>query len=688
MPCDSWPSDIRRAGRTQQAQCRPLGYTRPVQKLSLTILAVLTAACTRVETIVPDGLIHPECSADAWIEVVPLDIWGRTVTDASITGSTTGEQQPILVNEDMAWEIAVDGLIGASLTATWSGGRETSALTVTATGATATAVSMDVLNVDERGCMVFTVFVGLDHPWFAASSRAPDANNKVTLLMDGEEQWRAFYEDLTTRPDPIRVHQSTWWWMSSFELIRDEDHADLTPEERQASTMMALLRQRPGYNRVLVARFAENLAPGMAYLNTDQVLRDRGREPDDDFEVMLQGNPVLAPFQGEYSVPTRPFSFVKRVRANPMHAWRTFHEPVGQVQAPLVAIEAASYHQKAAAIDGAVAYVSGMNVKSTDWDTNDHRLFDHKRMRFEATEQERLAVKKRLAMPDQGPRKDYGVRIEGPTARDVDDVLRVRWEHGLQTGAMFSEGATSYELLPPAEGTGTVTAQVVATMPDPLSERGILETLLKASRQATDLIYIEDQYWRAPILQDAIAAALDENPDLHMVVITKPVPIADGGKKYTVLGDDFYRNNYPDRYLVLQLKVFDRRDNEVFFQNMDVHSKIQIVDDVYLCVGSANKNNRGLLYEGELNVAVHDPNFVTAARNRILINLVGENNAAAVVGRTGREVFAFLRSLATANAAVEASLIADPAAEGEPSGFVYPLAFEPGWLLEVGPDVF
>ncbi len=654
-------------------------HRQAVVLVGLAALFAAAAGCTTTELVVPEGLIHPECAAESRIELVVLDVWGRTVTQPTVVGFSSGQRTLLVEDETMTWTVGVDGFVTTDVTAVWDGGEGAGALTASATDGAAVAVSLDVLNVEGRGCRVYTLFVGVDHPWYASSGRAPRAGNDVRLLMDGEEYWAAVYEDLANpKGDAIRVHQTTWWWMSDFELIRPEGHEQMSPGERWPNTMLSLLEQRGGYNRLLVARFAENTAPGMAYLNTDPLLRERGTDPDDEFEVMLQGNPVAAPLQAPYEAPEVPFSFVARVRGNPMHEWRHFHEPVATLEAPLATLEAASYHQKALIVDDYVAYVSGMNVKSTDWDTNDHRLFDSRRMRFQATQAEREAVQKREALPDLGPRKDYGIRVEGPAARDLDDILRVRWEHGLSTGAMFEGDSTPYELLEPAPIAGDVTAQIVTTMPDPVQERSILETLIKASANATDFIYIEDQYFRAPILHDAIDLAMEAHPDLHLVVVTKPVAFT----------DQAYRDAFPDRYLLLQLFNFDREGETVYFQGMDTHSKLLIVDDVYLSVGSANKNNRGLLYEGELNVAVHDPAFVKPARDRVLANLVSDEKADEVMGRTGREIHDALKALAESNAAIEELLLEDPDAEATPTGFVYPLEIEPGWLLEVGPDVF
>ena len=47
------------------------------------------------------------------------------------------------------------------------------------------------------------------------------------------------------------------------------------------------------------------------------------------------------------------------------------------------------------------------------------------------------------------------------------------------------------------------------------------------------------------------------------------------------------------------------------------------MDDRFLSVGSANKNNRGLIYEGEMSLAVHDASWVRDARRCILANMLG-----------------------------------------------------------------
>ena len=104
-----------------------------------------------------------------------------------------------------------------------------------------------------------------------------------------------------------------------------------------------------------------------------------------------------------------------------------------------------------------------------------------------------------------------------------------------------------------------------------------------------------------------------------------------------------------------------------------------IVDDIFMSVGSANKNNRGMVYEAEMNVAILDA-AVGPWRKRILANLIGGEANADVAGW-----FDQLRSLARTNDDV----VRSNGVGAAPRGFVYGLSFGPEAackLQSVGPD--
>ena len=238
-----------------------------------------------------------------------------------------------------------------------------------------------------------------------------------------------------------------------------------------------------------------------------------------------------------------------------------------------------------------------MNTKSTDWDTVDHLVYDERRMYFDSDEDARADVMAGLELPDLGPRKDYGMRIDGPAAADVEELIASRWNTAIDDGELYSENAT--ELVtdaPSAEPDDGVMVQVVATMPEPWAEMAIGETHGRAFQQASHYIYIEDQYFRAPMMNDLIIDRMYAEPDLVLIVITKDVSDWDGGAEYTWESDATFRDLFPDRYLLLQLRSVALltdpdawfTEAEVVTSDIDTHSKIRLVDDTYLSVGSCN----------------------------------------------------------------------------------------------------
>jgi len=457
---------------------------------------------------------------------------------------------------------------------------------------------------------------------------------------------------------------------------------------------------------VLLNRFWDENSDWSEYLNADSELREKADGRGDDFEVILQGNPTEVPIFDEYQGEAADFDFGQRVLANPRYADRDVRTQ--PVSAPVsISIQVASFHQKALVVDGDVAWVGGMNVKASDWDTHDHRIYEPRRMDYDASSSDRQDVADGLSQPDHGPRKDYSLRVEGPAARDVEDISWERWEAAIDGNDLYAENATRFDLDPvPDEPADGVLAQAITTLPPPWAEMSLQESHAKSILQAQNYIFIEDQYFRAPLMVEHLVQALDANPDLVLIVVTKPVSDLDGGAKYTYLADATLRNRYPDRYLMVQLRSSDLYTDvgtfwdtvEVVTLDMDTHSKIRIVDDRYLSVGSCNFNNRGYKYEGELDIAVLDTATATSARQDILQDLVGDLWAD-MLSDDGRNNLDVLALAAEDNDQVltwwedfGSDLSVDSAisqwASYQPSGFVYPLEISGDYLFDVGPDAF
>ncbi|MCC7540727.1 MAG: hypothetical protein IT379_31210, partial [Deltaproteobacteria bacterium] len=575
----------------------------------------------------------PPPGAVALLEIHALDIWGQALPRDETSLAVSFGFAPV---EAAGWHVAQVPLFDAGsyeielsatehetlVTSVYFDGSADLAGAVARPGPEAeghgVALRHEMRTIDGRALPVHVLYLGLRHRWFAPGGRPARRGNFVSLLMDGEEAWAAADADLRFASSQVLL--STWWWESNFELVRDPfTHATLTSSERHANTILGILESSFAETRILVGQFWGQDSI-LSWLSKDAALRAYAETPDDGFEMMGMANET----EGSFFFEVDPVYFVDRVRdIDPFAAGATFDdEPAIASRVPPhavdlsmwpigVSVQVASYHQKFLVVDGSVAYVGGMNLRRVDWDTSDHLVFEPRRMLFDRTVDERDAVAAHEELPDTGPRKDYQIRIEGPAAQDVADVFHERWEEQRSRGVDYSENATPFTV-DRAIGAipGGVQVQVTATLPDPFWEHDIAETWFAAVENANRYIFIEDQYFRIPMLTEAIAARMAAVPDLRLVVITKPISTNDPGCAWTHRTDTDLASRFPDRYVTLQLRAFDTQvtfgfdETDAIFQDMDVHSKLLIVDDVFLSVGSANKNNRGIVYEGELNVAV------------------------------------------------------------------------------------
>jgi phosphatidylserine/phosphatidylglycerophosphate/cardiolipin synthase-like enzyme len=666
----------------------------------LLVLAVATSACSAAEPGPEDNPVPPlPDDAVAVLEIYPLDLWAQPLPGDAVLEVERDGVPVETIGAPIAY-VPLDEAGGyrirltapdhdpLEVTLSFDGSAELDAILLGAKPAGhGVSASHEMRDVEgEQGALpVHTLYLGLRHQWFSAEGRPARRGNRVDFMMDGEEAWGAVADAISAADESVLL--ASWWFESDFELVRDP------AGPVAADTIMGRLEASDATKRVLIGQFVsqDGLLSGV---NADQPLHDHGAAAGDDFEFMGQANPSTGMLR--FEIPG--FEFGDRVRAaHPESADRGFDaeamiestiapRDVDLTDWPIdVEVAHASWHQKFVVADD-VAFVGGMNVKDTDWDTSAHLIDDPRRRGL-------------------GPRKDYMVRIDGPAVQDVAEVFQARWDLTRSEGADYSELASSFEVERDlAEHGDGIQVQVTATMPDPLWEHAIAESWLNAIAHAEHYIFIEDQYWRAPLLTEAILARMAEVPALRLVVFTKPVSEwTDPGCAWTHRTDTQLEAALGDRYLLLQLRSFGTEvtwgwdETEARYADIDVHSKLLIVDDTFLSIGSANKNNRGMIYEGELNLAVVDRDWVRAARRRILAAILPPGTPAT------DEVSAWWSQLITA-AAWNQSVRAAWDAEGDdisldgaplpamytPRGFVYDLDFrtvDDCLMEDVGPDM-
>jgi len=569
----------------------------------------------------------------------------------------------------------------------------------------------------------YRLWTGLPHHYFAPTGFPARHGTHVTLLDNGDEAWGMLAADMTLVQDHLLM--TSWWWSSFMEIVRDPaTHPWLNTEQRWENTIMGQLESLYGTQRKIMINQFLTQDGFFSQYNVDDALISKAETPGDNFEYMGIANPVAGAF---WATPLA-IDFVDRLQQAlgdtsldetliDSAGLPPFSPPIwvdttalplgaGALQVPI-----ASWHQKLVMLDGDVAYVGGMNAVETDWDRGTHRVYDALRMDFDASVSAREAVLLKEAYPDHAPAKDYMVRLEGPLASDVESVFTALWQFQLDQDVLYADLSTPvvpHPLPEPlADDPNVVQAQLLFTVPEPFGEYSVFESLSRSIARANQYIFIEDQYFRSTVLRAAIETRMQAVPGLRLIVVTNPISEwSDPGCWQTHLEYEALNQQFPTRVALFRLMSFDAVDTQCVlcidevlgtFMEHYLHSKLVLIDDVYVQVGSANHNNRSMLYDAELSVAVTDAKWARKTREQVSSRLLGsahEDNMSVT------QWWSTLKTTAAENQGVYelwSNVGFDLDQDGAPipsswipRGFLYPLSFNPPsyCLIEgVGPDV-
>ncbi len=173
---------------------------------------------------------------------------------------------------------------------------------------------------------------------------------------------------------------------------------------------------------------------------------------------------------------------------------------------------------------------------------------------------------------------------------------------------------------PEVEG-GSVELQVVRTVPEkiydflPGGDFRILEAYTRALRSARRLVYLESQFlWSAQVIE-ILSAKLRRPPteEFRVVVLlpAKPNNGADStrGQLATLIRAD----DGAGRFLACTLSARTGSLTGPLY----VHSKIAVVDDAWMTVGSANLNEHSFFNDTEMNIITCNPGVARETRLRL-----------------------------------------------------------------------
>ncbi|KAK1935173.1 Phospholipase D A [Phytophthora citrophthora] len=258
-----------------------------------------------------------------------------------------------------------------------------------------------------------------------------------------------------------------------------------------------------------------------------------------------------------------------------------------------------------------VAYVGGIDLANDRWDTIYHNA---------------TAIRDagHITFREKGW-MDGHIRIHGPAAKDVANNFLDRWNsahlpcQGLDDDLLDFKNP-KYDSLPPLSYAssnttaklGKQSVQIVRTFSclyehyeefAPRGETSLFQAHIKAVKNARNYIYIEDQYFiLVPELLDAIMEVMPKIQRLIVIANEETGPFTNAGYiKYLYQMVQPIRAQFPNK-----IKIYTTKPDRKIY----IHSKIMLIDDVYLTIGSANWNRRSMTSDSELNANVVDTETV------------------------------------------------------------------------------
>jgi phosphatidylserine/phosphatidylglycerophosphate/cardiolipin synthase-like enzyme/membrane protein DedA with SNARE-associated domain len=278
---------------------------------------------------------------------------------------------------------------------------------------------------------------------------------------------------------------------------------------------------------------------------------------------------------------------------------------------------AASQHQKVITVDDTLAFVGGFDLSKWRWDSRAHDPDDPRRID-----------------PDGAPYPpfhDIQALVDGDAARDLARLALARWTRA--TGERL-------ELLdcrdrppwpdcvePQFRDLPVAISRTLPAHEEQLEVREIERLLLDAIAAARRFVYIENQYLTSGLIAKALERRLEEadGPELLLLLPRQTGAWLEQKTMDVLRARLVQRLRRADRHGHLRV-CFPHRAGLDQRHCLSLHSKLMIVDDHLLTVGSANLSNRSMGLDSECNVALEARDAATAAAiARLRADLLAEH---------------------------------------------------------------
>ena len=279
-------------------------------------------------------------------------------------------------------------------------------------------------------------------------------------------------------------------------------------------------------------------------------------------------------------------------------------------------------HQKIVVIDDTVAFIGGIDFTVRRWDTPEHAAEDPRR------------VAHGKPYP---PFHDLMVALDGEAARQLASLTRERWlaATGQKMKPVTFRGISDNDPWPASfppdlQGVEVGIARTAPPRAEQPAVREVEKLYLDMIAAARNTLYIENQYFTAPRIAAALEKRLAE-PDGPEIVVVLRLLSHGWLEEHTM--------HVLRTRLIERLRKADRHGRfHVYYPHVpglpegccvDVHSKMMVVDDRVLRIGSSNLCNRSLGLDTEADIAIEArgrpqvANAIRRFRDRMLAEHLG-----------------------------------------------------------------
>lgn len=277
----------------------------------------------------------------------------------------------------------------------------------------------------------------------------------------------------------------------------------------------------------------------------------------------------------------------------------------------------AAQHQKIVVVDDRIAFSGGLDITIRRWDTARHDPDNPLRI-------DPAGVGYR-------PFHDVQMMVDGAAARALAALAKARWyaatDERLKTCRRTGD-AWPASVAPDFRAVDVGIARTQPALGAAPAVREVEKLFIDSIEQAQHTIYIENQFHTASTIAEALAARMRAVPHLELLCVAPREHDSWMAESATRNGRIRFMAHFDDDDLRRRTRfVYPCIASSASTHTM-VHSKVMIVDDVFLRVGSANLNRRSMGADTECDLAIEargdaDRRAIARCRNRLLADHCG-----------------------------------------------------------------